>query len=270
MRRVSVVVMCLVATISCALNWGGRPVQAQPVPAFRWCVDILSARPTPTPIVDLYDRVRGAIEPKEEFETTAAFDARGEGALQKIKLSLIRDFGSGRIVALAPITAPYDADRGSFTIGSRSGMPITGQNYFQTKAMEQPAFELIAIENRPRTSGEYVAQNAYGAASVVKSETQDEFGVALPDMIMAKRTSWLRRHFILPMPPAQAKAIGGKLSILIVGDLALPGVVDGRWRQLPTLQNPKDVTTVKRYVTLTNACGAIVATDTREILDRLN
>jgi hypothetical protein len=257
--------------LSCsAIGWVTPPAKAQTRPAAQWCADILGSRPTPTPIVDLYNRVRGGIEPKGEFETTGAFELRVEGAIQKIKAALIHDYGSSRVVAMAPIHAPYDADKEFFTVGSMLGEALTGSNIFETETSIRQDFELVAVESRPRHKDDYVGQNAYGATRVVRAEKSDEYGIALPELRLIKSTSWLRRRFIIPLPPERAQALGGRLSVLIVGELGQPGAIDGYWRSSPTLQNPQDVTINKRYVALKNACGAIVATDTREILSRLN
>lgn len=241
---------------------------AQKVPAPRWCADLLARNPASTAIIDLYGRVRAAIPPKGEFETTADFERRAKEQLVGLNAYLAEGGGLGRVVVSAPVMSRYDADKGQFVVGILSMLPMTGLNELQTKSGALLRYDAIAVEGRQTSAGEYVAQNAYGVTRNVASETREQFGVALTNLV--QETSWLRGQVAIPVKPNRAAEYSGKLSALIIGDLVPPGTVEGYSRVRPTVQNPKDLLINKHYVTISASCGGIIATDTGELLYRLN
>jgi hypothetical protein len=239
--------------------------QGQIAPAPKWCAELLNTKPEPNRIVNLYDRVRAGMEPKGQFETTPAYERRTAEALSKLA-------AAGRVVVVAPIYAPYDADKQSFDVGKPSGEPLTGFSSLSALrvAMFKPhEHDTVTIDRRERGASEYQGQNAYGATVNITKRTVDDYGVALINLPV-KGPNWLRRRFALPMPPERAAAIQGKLSAMIVGDLSRPGLIEETFRTKPTFQSPKEVIADLHYVTMTAACGAIIATETRELLHRLN
>jgi len=239
-------------TVTAALGWMMPLAQAQVMSAPEWCAEFLDSKPHPAPIVNLFERVRDAIPAKGEPEAMADFEQRLEVGLLALRTELVGAYGSSRIVIQAPVAARYDPDRGLFDVRRIAIIPSTGWGE-AGPSIPQPGYDQVVVETRP-----------------VQSGMQDEYGVALVNFPLAKAASWLRAHFVVSMPPERAAAIGGKISVLIVGDLAAPGIVESVFRKAPTRRNPNDVTIKRHYVAMTAACGAVVATSTREVLHRLN
>jgi hypothetical protein len=231
---------------------------------------MLSTKPKPTPVVDLYNQVRGVVSSKGEFETTAAFNKRAEEALSKFRAHLEETHGSGHVVVIAPIYSKYEPDKGFFDVGANSSIwPITGWSELWPKPYERVNYDVVMVQRDMKPPSTYVGQNVYGAKKDIVVRTGTEYGAALVNMA-AKPSSWLRGHFVVEMKPERAASINGKISALIIGDLTVPGAIDGVLRSTPTMQRPFDDTIDQHYVTMTAECGAVVATSTLEMLHRLH
>lgn len=238
-------------TVTAALGWMMPQAQAQVMSAPEWCAEFLDSKPHPAPIVNLFERVRDAIPAKGESEAMADSSSASKLACS-LRTALVGAYGSSRIVIQAPVAARYDPDRGLFDVRRIVIIPSTSWGE-AGPSVPQPGCDQVVVETRP-----------------VQSGMQDEYEVALVNLPLAKAASWLRVHFVVPISPERAAAIGGKISVLIVGDLAPPGIVESVSRKAPTSRNPNDVTIKRHYVAITTACGAVVATSTREVLHRLN
>lgn len=246
------------------------PVAAQSVPAPKWCVEILKSQPEPTPIIELFTLVQKFIPPQGEFETTTEYLDKLQAMLPALRTSMVTAFGTSRVIAVVPIGTKYEPDVGFFDIRFGSLFPTTSLRDIRPKPLVQAGYEVVAVESRRVAYGEYNAQNAFGANTTVASETREEYGVALLNLRLAQSTSWLKSNLALQMKPEEAAAIAGKLSVIVVGEVTTPGIIESSARSTPTLQHPADVTTLQKYVTLNAACGAIVARDTRKLLYQLN
>lgn len=265
MRKILTAAATFIAVIS---QTCGAFAQFASAPA--WCSDILESNPKVTPIAELYERASQSIQPKGEFETDAAFKKRVDEALPLLQTWLVSATGTSRIIVAAPIKTSYEADMGYFSVGYVSKWPITGPNDFPTKVPVPPGFEAVAVESNKRAADEYVGQNAYGATRLVNAEGRDEYGVAILNLRLTTATSWIRPHFIVRMSPEDAAAIGGKLSVLLVGELTAPGILQASVHSKPTLQTPYEVFTNKRYVTINASCGGVIARESGALLHRLN
>ena len=239
-------------TVTAALGWTMPQAQAQVMPAPEWCAEILDSKPRPAPIANLFERVRDAIPAKGESETTTDFEQQLDVVLLALGTSLVPVYGSSRIVIQAPVAARYDPDRGLFDVRRIAIIPSTGWGE-AGPSVPQPGYDQVVVETR-----------------TVRPGVQDEYGVALVNLQPAKAAGWLQAHFVVPILPERVAAIGRKISVLIVGDLAAPGIVESVFRKAPTRRNPNDLTINRHYVAMTAACSAVVATSTREVLHRLN
>ena len=255
--------LALSGAIAC--GWQ-QPSQAQTVPAPKWCVDILESKPKPMPIVELLERIRAGLPIKDPYDATAAFDLRLGEALATVRMALASTYGSSRVVVQAPISASYEADRGFFDVRGIATSASAGPGEPPDPSAPRQGYDQVVIETRGGTDGRV----ADGASRTAQGGERHEYGAALVNLRLANANSWLQGHFTVPVTRERAAGIDGKISVVIVGELMAPGIIENVSRQAPTAGNPNEVTTNRHYVALNAACGAVIATKTGELLQRLN
>lgn len=246
-----------------------RPAGPSSAPA--WCAELRNSGAKPIAVSDLYNRVRGLVKPKGEFETTSAFDARAAEALAVVKPHLERVSGTDHVVVVLPLYAPYSADKGVFTVSTGYG-GITGSHFVMGDDYKTYDFEFIVAATGERNVGGYVGSNAFGVTRQVRSVAREEFGVALVDQKWSTEGSWTssRGGLTVSVSPDRAAATKGKVGLMVIGDLAAPGVIEGSRHYAATIDDPVEVKVRQHYIAMTAPCAAIVAMDNNEVLHKLN
>lgn len=164
---------------------------------------------------------------KDEFETTAAYEARMANATDLIApLDMQTTYAFQMEVA-----SKYDADKQAFTFGREYDEQCAADSY--TK--EDAAF-VCTLKTDLEPSEKYEAQNGYGARFTVTKIRGRKVGITVPKAVLSKSdvfkkgiiNSFAVNH-TLAMPLDQASQLRGKtIAMLFVGKMAGTKKVPGR------------------------------------------
>ncbi len=237
-----------------------------------WCTTLLESRPKGVSIVALFNRIKAIAKEKSEFETEDGYQERLHKLIDAQKAYLSQTTGSKYAAIVAPlpiVNQKYDAERGVLHIGAE---PLDGGFFkssvgFETDNLKKLDFKLVPIQVINDMKGSYIGANAYGATRRVDEIASDEYGIALSGRY-SSRLSYLSasRGIDLPLSATRAAAFKGKIGLLIIGDLVIPGIVEARKDFSATFSNPGQVDVRKKYVAIQGSCAAVISLDTRETL----
>ena len=201
------------------------------------------------------------LKPKDEFETTAQYDARKAAALASTAGLAIISMAQAR----ADDTV-YDADTQTLQImnGAFSNGGFDTSSAFRSANINIPTspfqnFEAVVAQSDTPT-GAYAASNAYGAGTTVtkisrKSEVifdskepdvlgNDLFPTAARNAMKAVDRMGVFRYVIggIPLSPDAAKIVKPTLKFALVVRPKEPYFVQGtHFSSFPTIQNPREV-----------------------------
>lgn len=204
---------------------------------------------------------------KDEFETTAQFEARvaaaGSGAPSTMLIS----------VPVNPEYVTYDADAGAFAIKSYAVANI-GADWFTAfygsphySTIEHASYDNLALvlSSDDRATGAYEGQNAYGATweitrlnrtiNAIFESKPPRYGVNLWGNSSANSSpTWS-----LPVPVDQARAMKDKLRAAVLIAPKAPFFFENSQPSAAriTIQNPRDITQISRVIVADIQCMAI-------------
>lgn len=201
---------------------------------------------------------------KDEFETTAAYEARVSGAVERLRNTMAAQTGGDPVVVdipLASSAAKYDADRGVLEIagGVVRTTTLNRGGRYQT---------VIVTDKLDHDISTYTGQNAYGAKTEVIKIRDRQAGIVVDETSQSSQSGyWPHQNFkaSLPLSPDRAKAAKGNLRALVMGDLREPFIVRGNDYLTPTFQAPIDRTTETIAAVLQPRCSVIYDQATREV-----
>ncbi|MBV8520464.1 MAG: hypothetical protein JO197_23935 [Acidobacteria bacterium] len=136
-----------------------------------------------------------SIPPKDEYETTAQWEAR--------KNKVPHGVYAFNAAPIGPVN--YDADTGKFTINLYFD--------FVHRGRESADGGLLVLQRTGKVDGTHQASNAFGATVTVQSSTWHEWGLILPDQdfgIVALKVA---------VPVENARAVKDRLGVLAVATL---------------------------------------------------
>lgn len=235
-------------------------------PSAQSCRALVDTRITPTPFAEAAAQIGSVALTKDEFETTAAYQARVEAARANVPSSFIIP------IELNKEHTVYNADAGKFTISAsafgrygidwfsafyNSGTGITGTLSSQIG---------LVVESSETPTGTYEGQNAYGAKwDIVKIERRVDaiYQGAAPsyNIGLFGRDSFPPVSWDLPVPPENARSAKEAMRAAVVVAPTAPFYFEntqGSGGRI-TIQNPRDVTQVARVLVGDIQC--VVITD---------
>tara|TARA_B100000378_G_scaffold239676_1_gene207640 strand:+ start:5543 stop:6322 length:780 start_codon:yes stop_codon:yes gene_type:complete len=181
---------------------------------------------------------------KDEFETTADFEARSAKAIPQISPI---DPGAAYAFRL-PVSATYDADSQSYKIDTQYGCGPSGYAFMGDSPI------LCTILERVERQGSYNASNAFGANANVTKVLNTKISITLPKAVLSRRdlfrkvgigldNSYTLDHRIY-IPINKAAAFRGKnIQAIFVGSIVSANVVIGRGMHAgPSVGSPYEIT----------------------------
>ncbi len=164
---------------------------------------------------------------KDEFETTAAYEARMANAT-----GLIAPLDMQTTYAFQmEVSSKYDADKQVFTFGREYDEQCAADSY-----TKEDADFVCTLKTDLDPSEKYQAQNGYGATFVVTKIRGRKVGITAPKSVLSHKelfkkgiiNSYAVNH-TLPMPLDQASQLRGKtIAMLWVGRMSGTKKVPGR------------------------------------------
>lgn len=235
-------------------------------PAAQACRALVDTRVAPTAFEDAAALTGSVSLTKDEFETTAAYQARLEAARANVPSTFVIP------IELDKEHAVYNADAGKFTI-SASAFGRYGIDWFSafydsgsgiSPSLSSQIGLVVASSETP--TGTYEGQNAYGAKwDIVKIERRVDaiYQGAAPgyNIGLFGRDSFPAVSWDLPVPPENARAAKESMRAAVVVAPAAPFYFEntqGASGRI-TIQNPRDVTQVARVLVADIQC--VVVTD---------
>ncbi len=149
-------------------------IAALPAGAQSCSPGLISTKITPLPAVKLVDILRSAASPKDEFETSAAYQARLDAAAEKLSgetfIRIVPDYKH----------VTYDADIQKFVISTYA---IQNLGFFFPDDMQgliKPGYEgshSLVVEQTIKPTGTFEASNSYGAKTTVPKVDEQNYVV---------------------------------------------------------------------------------------------
>lgn len=179
-------------------------VYVQPKP-FDTGISVLPENYSGVEIISFYNKLSKSIQPKDEFETTDAYNKRVYNGCPKEMFSFVKTTkykGGG----WDSFTSKYSPDDGVLTVSygpARYHLTRTGY--------ELGYIKLIRTNER---ENEYVASNAYGAKTTVSSYHGDEYGIKV-----INKKAFDTKEFTIKLTPDEARAAKNDVSFLIIGKI---------------------------------------------------
>lgn len=226
-------------------------------------------------IAQVFAKVKTAVKPRGEFETTAEFNARATAALGAINAGMVTQTGVDQMVATQKYPADwlkYDADSGTLSIPISSFETLaSGVETFADTAEKgaTPSRNFIWISESEARTGSYAASNAFGATTTVTRYAGQQYGLVFVDI--PAREGWVRQKggVKISLAPDRAQQIKSHIGLKIIAKLMPPGWFEGKFSFTPTLTAPIDRRTDQRYLAVAATCVAIVDVSTGDVLKRL-
>lgn len=208
---------------------------------------------------------------KDEFETTAAFEAR----MSNPGFMIVPIDPQATYAFRLDVSTEYDADRQVFVIGNRNAYNCERPSM----AVSTSPIVLCGVNTHRERGDDYVGQNAYGA-SVSVSKTRG-VKVSLPlrrELVDRKDLFYkdvLDNYSVvheIPMPLAQAAALKGKhIDVLFIGKVSGAQLIDGRAQIYePTVTDPMDVFIRQSGLPLDVQAMWFYVLETGEVLEKFN
>ena len=201
--------------------------------------------------------------PKGEFETTAAYQVRIQGAASTGPLIISKRMED-------PKYLEYDADRGAFKVFSylfdNSNYP-TWEALYTTPGLDASTISNldIQISTSDVVTGTYSAQNSYGARATITNITRTLKGVfERPAKSYAESLFPSKDAVVgyLPMSSAQAQAFRQAAKIAFVVVPKSPYVVRRTFQDgETTISNPTKITVNSTILIADIQCGLIINSD---------
>jgi len=229
------------------------------------CHDILRSKPVTISYRKIYEIANERKLSKDEFESTASYNARRVKALGEATDDVKRISGADHIVFSAPATetaeVKYDSDKNIMVVSNRySGIVSTLNALDDTDHKMYITYIDPPLESAIRSiKGTYVGKNSFGATTSVSVEENDIFVIG----INKKKTFnyyWPKEdvRYTFKMAPDTARKMNGKIDVLFVGTLVPPYIVKSVAYHKPTIDNPIDGTNLRRGAVVAVQCAALV------------
>jgi hypothetical protein len=194
-----------------------------------------------------------ALTDKSEFESTAAFETRRAGFVDRPLYAKVTPSGYfGFVIGDDLVFAPelkYDADSQILAI------TLTGSTERFIMDKDQPTLDSFPIRLVAQSGDSYIGTNAFGAKVEVTRTYAEEYGVAF------NQKNWLLQptsdgssravRYLLPMGPEEAKAMKADAKLLLVCRLAEPWFRHSAHGHDPTIDEPRETLVGDNYLQIT-------------------
>ena len=194
----------------------------------------------PTPFADLWKLAQHGGIQKDEFETTAAWEAR-------LRKSFPTDMTLIGSAAIPSWDINYDADTNVLRVDPKAWLSETDGDHDVAQ---------LIVGQRLWNDPSYVATTALGMTKTVSVRHVDRFSLY-----------WMEAHvnpfqpsqpMLLSVSPYEAKSLKEHLSLVVVAHLEPPYVKDGIGIEPPTLDNPTKTYRYEKGLIVAPVCAALV------------
>ncbi len=200
---------------------------------------------------------------KDEYETTAEFNARQKTALGQIPN------GTMIVEVINEVSANYNADTEKISIEIPSSLwNIRGSFSYSVPSVahgESSKTHAIGLKVEDKITGEYPASNAYGKEVGVKRYRRNIYGIFDRKRKINESTTWVSNTFSIPVPRSQAKALKSELRFGIEFTPKEPFIFKGGNYIKATIYEPREILAQIRSISgdieclvVTDASGTIL------------
>ncbi len=192
---------------------------------------------------------------KDEYETTAEFNARQKAALGQIP--------NGTIIVevINKVRATYNADNEKLSIEIPSWWNIIGSFSHSVPSVtigESSKTHAIGLKIEGKITGEYPASNAYGKEVGVTKYIRNIYGI-FDRKSKGHESTWVSRYFIIQVPRSQAKTLKSELRFGIEFTPKEPFIFKGGNYIKPTIDDPREI--LEQISSISGDLECLVATD---------
>lgn len=245
------------------------------------CTQLFASKPAVTNIHKLVATLEKANLKKDDFETTDAYRDRIAADMAKLGINTEKSYYFS--VRLNPEHIAYDADRQILSIDalaitgksvSTLHLNLDGQSASSIGTSDDIALPLYVSD---KTTDSYMGQNAFGAVGSIDAIKHVQYGI-YERPPQRKYMGYISRTetvfgwqdapiFSLSMPPAEAKAVKQRGTLLVVATLAPPYFAKGEYHYGASLGTGEQHSYYQKYVigdlqcaALSDGSGSIIAT----------
>jgi hypothetical protein len=201
--------------------------------------------------------------PKDEFETTAAYETRLAKASQAFASEQVLDMEAGLYDSPTRYGGwvKYDADRGALTVDSYLLVAPLRESPW---VPDFPKFVgVFLVQQDGKSLGEYSASNAFGATFTVNRYAAKHYYVADPAwtpgtdraLLQGPPTDLTGTYLEIPMAPERAKVLREKMRFALVATPQAPFVGVHTEHQYPKVNQPLDGDTTNHVIVADINCA---------------
>lgn len=243
--------------------------QRQSDDASNWCASLEpDAQIKEVNINDIASALHGGDFDKKEFETTADYERRLSGRLEKTRQLIRKATGTDRVVFSVPLAGDlikYNADTGLMIIGHEySGL---------LRTTHTSAGDMIVTKSSRKTAGTYIGENAFGVKKRIERILGYNIGINAPEGSSLGWPSSFGANSFKPIhiyvPRDEARPTKDALSVLFIGQMKAPYLKQGTDRYTPKIDAPYDQTIASQAVQIEFDCAAIYNRATGKVIQSL-